>query len=323
MSYRWTISGGTITTGGTSGLTESATNSISYVAGAIGTLTLTCAEINAAGTPSAAGMATVPVIAAPAPPAIHALTPISAGLGADAYVGASPGMTYRWTVSNGTITSAGGAAGVGDDEMNSITYTPGTAGTLTLSCAAINAAGTASEPGTGTVSVIAAQDGVLDCAWLHSRNCWKTTVAAAKACNPGSEGTFSADRRTCSFDSGEKASFAMPFTDSLPYNFSIGTCLNLAQPDVYNIRLTTRAGIVATHVDTGLKTLKVTCPDGAFYVADLSSQTPLLGCNWGEALLPDTGVNTEPYGQRPPTSFYVRGADGPPASYLATLWTCH
>jgi hypothetical protein len=205
--------------------------------------------------------------------------------------------------------------------MDSIIYTTGEIGTLTLGCAEINAAGAASEPGTATVSVTAAQDGILDCAWLHGRNCWKSTVAAAAACNPGSVGLFSADGLTCRFDSGDQVSFATPFARALPYDFSIGACVTLAQPDRDNIRLTTKAGIATAHYDTGLKTLEVTCPDGASYVADLSPQSPLMGCNWGEALLPDTGSTTDYYGDI--MSFYLRGAHGPPAAYHATIWACH
>lgn len=313
MSYRWTISGGTIANGEASGVTANATNSISYVAGAVGTLTLTCAEINAKGAASEPGRATVSVVSAPFTPTIRALTPVRAGLGADAYVDARSGMTYRWTVSGGTIVTAG------DGDVHSIVYTSAEAGTLILSCSEINAAGTASEPATATVIVTAAQDGVLDCAWLHSRNCWKTSVVAAAACNPGSVGTFSADRRSCSFDSGEQISFANGGFSNPPYQFSIGSCVTVAQPDAYTVRLTTGAGVVGVYGDPVARTLEVTCPDGSSWLVDAGPQSPLLGCNWGEALLPDVGWVTEPYGD---TSFYLRGGDRPPG-YTAGIWTCH
>ncbi len=52
----------------------------------------------------------------------------------------------------------------------------------------------------------------LDCAYLASENCWKTTVHAALPCIPsgGGSGSLSADKRTCTYSSGEVFTFAQP-----------------------------------------------------------------------------------------------------------------
>jgi LmbE family N-acetylglucosaminyl deacetylase len=156
MSYVWTISGGAITSsGGTAGVTSGGINSIAYTAGAVGTLTLTCAESDGRTT-SAATTATISVIAPPATPAISTASPAYAGTtGRTAAVTARAGMTYRWTITNGTITSPGDGAGVMVGGSNQLTFTVGSAGTMTLTCAEVNAAGTSSAAASVAVTVLA------------------------------------------------------------------------------------------------------------------------------------------------------------------------
>lgn len=159
MTYSWTIAGGTITSsGGASGVTSGTTNTITFSAGAVGTLTLTCTETNAAGASGPAGSNTVNVAAVPSSPAITAASQVPASsTGNVAQVTARAGMTYSWTLSAGAITSAGGAAGVAGGGLNKITYTaPSTVQTLTLTCVEVNAAGASSAAGRATVSVVAA-----------------------------------------------------------------------------------------------------------------------------------------------------------------------
>ena len=160
MNYAWTLSGGTITSlGGTAGTTNGATNSISYTAGPAGPISLTCTERNALGLASVAGTLAVTAVAAPLTPTISAASPVRAGASSTASIAARPGMTYSWTILGGTITSAGGAAGVTSGATNTIAFTAGTGATVSLGCSEINAASASSAPATATVAVTAATTG--------------------------------------------------------------------------------------------------------------------------------------------------------------------
>jgi LmbE family N-acetylglucosaminyl deacetylase len=160
MTYKWTVTGGTITSaGGAAGTTNGGVNSIAYTAGAPGSATVSCAEINAAGTASSPAVANVTVAASPVVPTITAASPVTSGAtGLTASVTARSGMTYAWQLSSGTITSAGGAAGVTSGTTNSITYTAGAPGSLSLTAVETNQAGASSAPGTATVNVVAVPD---------------------------------------------------------------------------------------------------------------------------------------------------------------------
>lgn len=128
MTYSWTCSDGTITSGGD-------TNSIRYTAGTVGTNNINCHVVNLAGTSAAATQKVVSVIAAPAATAITIGASVAHGAsGLIASVPAQSGMTYAWTMSNGTITSASTIA--------SITYTAGIAGSNNVNCTISNAATT-------------------------------------------------------------------------------------------------------------------------------------------------------------------------------------
>ena len=152
MTYQWTLTGGTITSaGGTAGVTSGSTNTVTYTAGAVGTLVLTCRESNGATT-SAAASRNVTVVGAPVTPAISVASSVTATTsGLTATVVARTGMTYAWSITNGTLTSAAG--GVTSAGVNTVTFTSGSAGTLTLSVTERNTAGATSAPGTATVSV--------------------------------------------------------------------------------------------------------------------------------------------------------------------------
>jgi LmbE family N-acetylglucosaminyl deacetylase len=71
--------------------------------------------------------------------------------GLTATVVAQAGMTYSWSIVGGTLTSP--ADGVTAGGLNTVTYTSGAPGTLTLSAAEQNALGDASAPGTAVVTV--------------------------------------------------------------------------------------------------------------------------------------------------------------------------
>jgi hypothetical protein len=130
VSYAWSIQDGVITSG-TSGAT------VTFNAGAAGTLTLTCAATNRVGTST--GQAFVQVQAgAPAVPTITAPATATVGAtGLTASVAAQSGVTYQWTVQNGTLTGGQGT--------NAITFSAPTAGTLQLGCTVTNASALSSS----------------------------------------------------------------------------------------------------------------------------------------------------------------------------------
>ena len=125
-SYAWSISGGTIT---------SATNiqTITYTAGASGTVGLTLTVSNASGC-TASNTANVTINANPATPSI---TPVPAQVCADSTGNQASGpagaTSYAWSISNGTITSAA--------NIQTITYTAGSSGTVGLGLTVTNASG--------------------------------------------------------------------------------------------------------------------------------------------------------------------------------------
>lgn len=142
MTYAWTIAGGT--------LSNSSGASVSFVAGASGSVTLSCVETNAANHSSSAGTATVSIAPVPIQPIISTVsqtTPNTVGLTAS--ITKHSGMTYAWSISGGNITTTA-------TDLASITYSAAGAGTLKLSCVETNAAGTSSAAGTATVDVVPA-----------------------------------------------------------------------------------------------------------------------------------------------------------------------
>ena len=152
MTYTWTIAGGTITSG-PAGVTSGSTNTLSFTAGAPGTLSLTCVESNGSTTSAPAG-ASVTVVAAPQAPSITAPASVTAGqANITASVTAHAGMTYAWAITGGTITSAGGTTGVTSGATNSLTITAGNFGTISLTCYEVNALAAASAPGSASVTI--------------------------------------------------------------------------------------------------------------------------------------------------------------------------
>ena len=69
---------------------------------------------------------------------VTAPSTVSPGASATASVPVQAGVTYTWSISNGTITSPGGASGVNNGTTNSITFTAGALGTLWLGCGALS-----------------------------------------------------------------------------------------------------------------------------------------------------------------------------------------
>ena len=114
-TYAWTITGGTI-----SGATNGST--CTFVTNGSGTVVLTMQKTVGTGT-NVGSSATQTLVDAPVAPSAVTVQNNS-GVTQDTYltaskvsqtaaIAATAGMTYVWTVTNATITSAGGAAGVG------------------------------------------------------------------------------------------------------------------------------------------------------------------------------------------------------------------
>src|SRR5205814_3886167 len=134
-TYAWSIVNGTIT---------SATNirTITYTAGASGTVDLTLIVTNAAGC-SASNTVNVTINANPSTPTITP-TPAQVCASSTGNTASGPGgaTTYAWSIVNGVITSA--------TNIQTITYTAGASGTVDLSLTVTNAAGCSA---TNTVNV--------------------------------------------------------------------------------------------------------------------------------------------------------------------------
>jgi hypothetical protein len=133
----WSILGGKITSGAT-------TRMVTYTAGGVGTVTLTCIVKNVAGT--AVTQSKVVDVVAPPVTTITAVSPVTAhAVNLTASVPAQANCSYAWTLIGGTIT-AGGAA-------HTVTYSAGSAGIAVLKCLVKNAA-KASLAGSKSIVVV-------------------------------------------------------------------------------------------------------------------------------------------------------------------------
>jgi sugar lactone lactonase YvrE len=141
-TYLWSITGGTIP-GSKTG------NSVTFTAGASGNVVLNCQVTDV--TVFNATAATVPIVAGPAAPSVTGL-PTNVTTGTTGLVASVPtvaGVTYAWTVTNGTI-----ASGQGTNQIHvSATGNGGT--TLTCSCTE-SLSGVAGSPGSATSNIVAA-----------------------------------------------------------------------------------------------------------------------------------------------------------------------
>ncbi|MFO0592352.1 MAG: FG-GAP-like repeat-containing protein [Polyangiaceae bacterium] len=158
MKYTWTLTRATITSsGGAAGVTSNGLNRITYTSQLTSPVVLSVVEKNDANDASAPATVSIPVVSnAPKTPTITAGSPVTEGTpGLTAQVTARTGMGYAWTLSNGTITSPGGASGVTALGKNTITYTAGLAGTIALTCRETNGP-YFSAPALSSVTVLSA-----------------------------------------------------------------------------------------------------------------------------------------------------------------------
>lgn len=129
----------------------------------------------------------------------------------------------------------------------------------------------------------------LDCTYLASDNCWKTTAQAATSCLPasGTTGTLALDNASCTYASGQTITFAPALTLPLPsgaktWNFTVTTngteCLQYEEGGGGALTLTVN-GEVFSETTTGSSELSLTCPDGTSYAS--SDPLSLLSCPSG------------------------------------------
>ena len=208
-TYAWAITngGGTITSG-TSG------TSITFTAGASGTVAFSCTVTTTANATST-GTFSSTIVAAPTQPTVTGVpTYLSTGVtSATASVTAQGTSTYLWTVTGGTITAGGTTA------STTVTFTAGAVGTLTVSCAVRNQAGTTGPTGTATGTVVALPDAPTlfvppDLTALTPPYSASATIDATDATVLWtiSTGTVTAATTTSiTFNNGDP-SFASPFT---------------------------------------------------------------------------------------------------------------
>ena len=144
----------------------------------------------------------------------------------------------------------------------------------------------------------------LDCAWLASENCWKTTTNLASSCLPpaSEQGVLSSDNRSCQYASGAVVAFEpplqLPLSDDPTWNFTVTgasgqTCLHYEQSPSGSFTLvaggdTYKEGISAAG-------LTATCPDGSSYSLSLDRVSEILACP-GPLSLPGHGWSSSTTG---------------------------
>jgi hypothetical protein len=129
----------------------------------------------------------------------------------------------------------------------------------------------------------------LDCAYLASENCWKTTAAEAMSCLPpdGAVGVLAADNGSCTYATGQVVTFSPALTLPLPgsgkndWNFSLATngaqCLHY-QEDSGGFSLTVGKDTVS-EMEQSPMGIELVCPNGQGY--SNSNALSLLSCPGG------------------------------------------
>lgn len=146
-AYTWSITGGSIDSG-------AGTSTISFSAGASGTVELTCAVTNSLGCGSSSGAS----VAIGGPNAtITAAASVCAGTSGHAasVLDAGVGATYAWTITGGAIDSGAGT--------RAITYTAASSGSVALGCT-VTSAGGCNSVGNTSVNINALPDPTITAA---------------------------------------------------------------------------------------------------------------------------------------------------------------
>jgi hypothetical protein len=135
----------------------------------------------------------------------------------------------------------------------------------------------------------------LDCDWLASDNCWKTTARPAASCLPPEteQGVLSADGRRCEYANGVSVVFKTPLQLPVPddpvWNFTVTgadgqACLHYEQASSGSITLVVGGDTFNESVSPA--GLRATCPDGSSYVLPLDKLDEILQCPGGLFGLP-------------------------------------
>ena len=152
----------------------------------------------------------------------------------------------------------------------------------------------------------------LDCAWLASENCWKTTASMAVSCLPpeAEQGVLSADNGTCTYASGATVTFEPPLQLPLPddpvWNFTVTgadgqTCMHFQKATSGSFTLDVGGQTYKESVSSG--GLEATCPDGSSYVLPLADVSKIFNCPGDYVSLPGHGWSSSDTG----ASFYLVG----------------
>lgn len=150
---------------------------------------------------------------------------------------------------------------------------------------------------TGPVPTPSGAPEPMSCAWLDGENCWTPLYEAAATCAAKSKGTFSDDRRSCTFPTGEVLEFDAP----IPKNPPNDTLFPLVQyrllDDQGNPCVTGKIlGIAKGLVDvqgtavkfeaTSILTYSITCPDGSVFDDSITGTCQDTGARWLAHTLP-------------------------------------
>jgi hypothetical protein len=128
----------------------------------------------------------------------------------------------------------------------------------------------------------------LDCAYLASDNCWKTTAAQAASCLPaaGVMGALAVDNASCTYTTGQTVTFTPALVLPLPsgfkdWNFTVTmgglVCLHYDESET-GFTLTAGTDTVDEHVSPPA-VIDLTCPDGTTY--SNANGLDLLNCPGG------------------------------------------
>ncbi len=202
-----------------------------------------------------------------------------------------------------------------------------------VACAALITACGSGSSGTGssTGGTSGGASGPLDCAWLASNNCYKTTLAAALSCVPPTMalGVLNGTGTVCAYDGGDTIAFATALTYPVPQSLALsytvsqpdgGVCLSYTElPNSGGFTLKTAAGTLKETNTTASAT--VSCPDGTSF--SNGNALALINCDGGflsfpgqaYSYSPSTGDAGSPLGS---ISASLTGtADGQPAPVFA------
>jgi hypothetical protein len=155
MTYTWTVDTGAITSpGGSAGVVQGGSNTITFVPAVAGPVHLTATETNAAGD-SATGFAALTAVGLLPAPVVSIPANVTVGTSYPFTLIGAASAPYSCTITNGALTSGatGTLSNVGGGGGS---FTPGASGAVIVSCTETNAAATPSPTGNASAAAWAA-----------------------------------------------------------------------------------------------------------------------------------------------------------------------